>query len=179
MKILVDSREKPAAIRQILATFGRRGIEYEIRALPVGDYMEEGKPGLGIDRKRTLSELAQNLLSPDRARFYREVKRARASGVRLIILCEHGHGIANIQDVGKWRNPYGRVTGTGLREAIYRCAIGYGVEFLFCERRQTGNRIIELLTGEGNDGGLGKGGAAGAGTGEPGPDRADPQAGIP
>lgn len=155
MKIIVDSREKPNAIKGILAYFERHEIPYEIRKLDTGDYMLEDHPNLVVDRKHDLKELAQNLLSPDRARFYREVRRARAAGVKLYILCEHGKDVKRIDDVANWTPKYGKVTGKGLREAIYRCAIAYGVEFMFCDKRSTGKRIVEILT---NDGGENKNG---------------------
>ena len=79
MKVYVDSREKPQAIKQITAYFDRHGIAWEQKKLDTGDYMLEGQPSLIIDRKQSLSELANNLLSPDRARFYREIRRALIS----------------------------------------------------------------------------------------------------
>lgn len=145
MKIWVDSREKPEAIKGILAYFDRHHIEYDIKALKTGDYVLNKHPRTVIDRKHNLSELAGNLLSPDRARFYREIRRARAEGIKLIILCEHGPDIKCIEDVQKWKNPYGKVTGKGLMEAIYRTSIAYGIEFLFCSKQSTGKRIAEIL----------------------------------
>ena len=98
MKIFVDSREKPQAIQGILAYFDRHEIEWERVKIDTGDYMLEGQPDLIVDRKQSLGELAHNLLSPDRARFYREIRRAREAGIRLIILCEHG-GVKGLEDV--------------------------------------------------------------------------------
>ena len=88
IKILTDTREKPQAIKNILAYFDRHGILWEKRKLDIGDYMMEGRPGLVIDRKQSLGELCVNMCSGDVSRFYREVRRAHDSGVRLIILCE-------------------------------------------------------------------------------------------
>ena len=145
MKLWIDSREKPQAIKGIIAYLDRHGIEWEKRKLDTGDYMLDGHPDTVIDRKQSLLELAHNLLSPDRGRFYREVRRARQSGIRLIILCEHG-GIHNIEDVKNWKNPHGKVTGRALADAIFRLEIGYGVPVMFCDKRSTGRRIIEILT---------------------------------
>ena len=61
------------------------------------------------------------------------------------MICENGKGIKSIEDVAKWENPYGKVSGKSLREAIYSCSIGYGIEFIFCNRRQTGKLIYEIL----------------------------------
>ena len=91
MKIVIDSREHPEAIKGIKAYFYRNGIEYVTQALTTGDYMIEGHPERVVDRKKSLDELAHNLLSSDRARFYREVRRAASARQQLIILCECGN----------------------------------------------------------------------------------------
>jgi ERCC4-type nuclease len=146
MLIKVDSREKPQAVKNILAYFDRHGIEWEKVKLDTGDYMLDGHPELVVDRKQSLGELAHNLLSQDKARFYREVRRARESGIKLIILCEHG-GIQSIKDVKSWVPKYGQVSGRALADAIFRLEISYGVPVLYCDKRSTGRRIVEILTG--------------------------------
>lgn len=145
VRILCDTREKPQAIKGILAYFDRHGIEWEKRKLDTGDYMLEGQPELVVDRKQNLSELAHNLLSPDRARFYREVRRARESGIRLVILCEE-RGINGLEDVKKWVPKYGKVHGKALAGAIFKLWIAYQVPVLYCDKRSTGRRIVEILT---------------------------------
>ena len=152
MKIYIDTREKPQAVHGIITYFERHGIEWERVALKTGDYMLDGNPGLIIDRKQSLGELAHNMLSPDRARFYREIRRAKDSGIKLIILCEHGPDVKTYNDVKNWVPKYGKVTGKALADAIFRLEIGYGVPVLFCSKRSTGKRIVEILTGkEGED----------------------------
>ena len=147
MKIIVDSREKPQAIRGILTYFDRHGIEWEKRKLETGDYMLDGQPGLLLDRKCGIGELCMNLCSPDRRRFYNEIRRAHDQGVRLVILCEQA-GVRSLADVSAWRNKYGKVTGRQLQDAIYKLEIGYGVPVLYCDKRSTGRRIVEILTGQ-------------------------------
>lgn len=152
MKIIYDSREHPQAIEKILSEFDRQGVEYERKKLDVGDYVLDGQQNLAIDRKQNLSEVARNLFSPDdRGRFWREIKRARDTGVHIIFLVEHGGSVKSIQDVSKWSNPYGRVSGSELQEKMYRTHISYGVDFIFCDKRRTGKEIIRLLGGS-NDG---------------------------
>ena len=143
--IICDTREQKNA--HILKYFEQQGIYHIIATVGTGDYISDKAPGIAIERKATLSELSHNLMSRDRGRFYREIRRAKEQNTKLFIVCEHGHDITCIEDVAKWVNPYGRVTGKMLREAIYRCAIGYGCEFIFCNRRQTGKIIAELLNG--------------------------------
>lgn len=149
MKVYIDSREKEQAIKGIIAYFDRHGIEWERVKLDTGDYMLEGKPSLIVDRKQSLQELAHNMCSPDRARFYREIRRAKLHGIRLIILCEHGPDVKTFADVRDWKPKYGKVTGKTLADAIFRLEIGYGVPVLFCSKQSTGKRIIEILTDAG------------------------------
>lgn len=152
MKCYIDSREKPQAIKNIIAYFDKHGIEWERVALKTGDYMLEGKPNLIIDRKQSLSEFAHNLLSADRARFFREIRRARETGIKLIILCEHGPDVKTFADVRNWQPKYGKASGKALADAIFRLEMAYNVPTLFCGKRSTGKRIIEILTGD-NDAG--------------------------
>ena len=142
--IICDTREQKN--EHILKYFERHGIPYRVDTVDTADYMmEDGQWSIRVERKQNLSELAHNLLSKDKGRFYREIRRAHEMGIKLYVVCEHGHGIESIEDVAKWINPYGKVTGKTLREAIYRCAIGYGCEFIFCNKRQTGKIISDIL----------------------------------
>ena len=149
--IIADSREKNIA--HILKYFDKHGIEYTVRKLDVGDYMIDGQPDVVVDRKQSLGEMTVNMFSKDKARFYREIRRAREQGIRLIILCEQGRKFHNITDVAHWTNKYSRVSGPRLADAIFKLEMGYGVETYFCEKQQTGRRIIELLTGNDGKGG--------------------------
>lgn len=140
---IFDTRERKND--HIKAYFERNGFPYKVEKLDVGDYMVEGG-NVSVDRKRNLSELCTNLTSrDDHARFWREVRRAKECGIKLIVLCEHGGQIHGIQDVAGWRSKYSTVSGRALMEEIYKCHISYGVEFLFCDKRSTGRRIVELL----------------------------------
>lgn len=150
MVVIVDSRERREGVAPILAWFDHQGIAWTRRKLDVGDYQIEGRPELVVDRKQSLGEMAINLLSHDRARFYREVRRAREKGIKLMILCEQGHEVKTVEDVRKWHSPYTQISGARLADAIFRLEIGYGVETYFCDRAATGKRIIELLRGDGH-----------------------------
>ena len=140
---IFDSREKKND--HVKAYFDRHGIVYRVEKLDVGDYMVDGGK-VSVDRKQNLSELATNLMNrADKSRFWREVRRAREQGIKLIVLCEHGGKVNTIKDVARWSSPYSPVSGRALMEEIYRCHISYGVEFAFCSKRSTGKRIVELL----------------------------------
>ena len=145
MRLLVDSREKKN--NHILKYFDSKAIEYQIKKLNCGDYAIEGFPFIAIERKQNLSELSKNLTNKaDRSRFYKEVRRAREQGVKLYILCEHGGKVKSIQDVAQWSDKYSGVSGRALMEALYKLHIAWGVEIIFCSKRSTGKRIIEILS---------------------------------
>lgn len=146
-KYIIDSREKK--FEHIKSYFDKHGIEYEIRKLDVGDYQIEGKPQISVDRKRSLGELSHNLMNPkDHSRFWKEVRRAREQKIKLFVLVEHGGQIKSIEDVAKWEDKYSGVSGRALANEIYRVHIAYSVEFLFCDKRSTARRIIEILEGK-------------------------------
>lgn len=145
MKIIVDSREK--RWEHIREYFDKNGIGYTVKKLDVGDYQIDGKPSISVDRKATLSELSHNLLNAkDHSRFWKEIRRAREQGVKLFILCEHGGKVKSIKDVAQWNDKYSGVSGRVLMNEIYRVSISYGVEFIFCDKRHTAQKIIEILT---------------------------------
>lgn len=146
---IFDSREKKND--HVKAYFDKNAIPYKVAKLDVGDYMVEGGK-VSIDRKQNLSELATNLMNrADKARFWWEVRRAREQGIKLIVLCEHGGKVKNIQSVAQWSSPYSQVSGKDLMREIYRVHISYAVDFVFCSKRSTGKRIVELLTIDGKE----------------------------
>ena len=145
MKVIIDSREKKCD--HIKAWLEKKGIEYEIKKLDVGDFMIESNEKISVDRKQNLSELSRNLTNKtDHSRFWKEVRRAREQGMKLYILCEHVGKIKSIQDVAQWHDKYSGVSGRHLMDEIYRTHIAYGVEFLFCDKRCTARKIIEILS---------------------------------
>lgn len=125
--------------------FLRHGVNYHVQKLDVGDYMLEGG-NITVDRKQNLDELARNLTNPkDHARFMKEVRRAKEQHLKLIVLCECGGKVKTIPDVASWQSKHSPVSGRYLMERIYQTHISYGVEFLFCDKRSTPRRILELL----------------------------------
>lgn len=153
MVLIVDSREKwtlpNSKDSHIKSYLDRHGIAYTVRKLDVGDYAIEGQPGITVDRKQSLSEVATNLLNKkDSGRFWREIRRAHESGVQLVVLVESGPSVLNIQDVPKWKSKYSPVTGRRLLDEMVRCEMAYGVIWRFCSKRSTAKRILDILSGE-------------------------------
>lgn len=168
MTIQIDSREKQHAIQDILAEFNKQGVKHYTSKLFVGDYMSLDNPRLVIDRKQNLHELCGNVCQ-QHERFRAEMQRAKENGIKIVFLCEHGRNIKTLDDVLWWTNPRETyrekvkgvwvtrhrkvMQGDVLFKILNTMRNRYGVEFLFCEKKDTGKRIIELLRGGSNDSG--------------------------
>lgn len=149
--IIVDSREKwtqsdKANLQNIRTYFDRHGVDYSVRKLDYGDYVLADAPDLVIDRKKDIGEVCTNLASPDSSRFWREMREAHKRGIKMVILVEHGGKIRSLCDVAAWRSRYSSVSGRALMDKMYKVHIAYGVEWVFCDKRSTGKRIVEILT---------------------------------
>ena len=162
MIIQIDSREKARAIKNIVAEFDKQNITHPVSKLMVGDYMNYDNPRVIVDRKQNLSELCSNVCQ-DHERFRRELLLAQANEIKIIFLVEHGNGVNCLEDVIWWNNPrrFKRVrdqssgawkeveTKAMQGETLYKILKTqerkYGCKFLFCDKKDTGKRIIELL----------------------------------
>ena len=141
--ILCDTREQKND--HILRYFEQNDIPFRVQKLDTGDYMMEGCSSLSIDRKQNLTELCSNLYSSkDKGRFWRELRRSKDEHLKLIFLIEDNE-VQRLDDVKRWRSRFSRVPGFVLYNEICRCSIAYGVEFLFCDKKNSGKRIMELL----------------------------------
>lgn len=148
--IQIDSREKPKAITGIIESFDKHEVKHFVSKLVVGDYMAYDNPRVVIDRKQNLGELCGNVCAGHN-RFKSELERANNLGIKLIILCEHGENIKKLEDIKKWSNPRisissGAITGDKLYKILHTISIRYNVDFVFCNKQETGEKIIGLLT---------------------------------
>lgn len=105
-----------------------------------------------VDRKKDLNELCGNVCQ-QHERFRAELARAQEMGIKITILCEHGGNIRSLEDVYFWQNPRRKkspkaMNGDRLFKVLSTMKRKYNVEFQFCDKRQTGRRIVEIL----NDG---------------------------
>lgn len=151
MQIYVDTREKDRAIIKIMAYFKENNIKTIPQSLWVGDYMSFDNGYLSIDRKQNLSELYQNLCH-QHERFKNELLRANEANIKLIILIEHGGKIKTIEDVKNWENPQKKRNlfawdGERMYRTMKTVADKYGITYEFCDKRNTGRKIVELLRG--------------------------------
>lgn len=166
MTIQIDTREHRAEVERIEAQFDALGVQHFRSKLYCGDYQSLDNARLVIDRKKDLMELCGNV-TQQHERFRAELIRAQEAGIKVIVLCEHGHGILNLMDVFFWDNPRalkmkwvvddGRpkkvpaypdaTSGPKLLRILETMRDRYGVEFRFCNPEKTGKTIVRLLGG--------------------------------
>lgn len=131
-----------------------------------------------IDTKQNLTEVCNNLCTKEHQRFRDEAILAQQNGIKFIVLVEDGTSIKSIDDVENWVNPrrwqyckkhgiptkgdvegeieeFIRAGGTKqptpgkqLAKMMRTMSEKYGIVWEFCDKRHTGQRIIELLGGE-------------------------------
>lgn len=153
--LLVDSREKPKAIKSILKEFERRGVHYSVTKLFIGDYQDYGNPFLLIDRKQSIQELAANC-TRDHERFRAELERARSVGATLVILVEQNRykdrerwiHVESIEDLMLWSSPHTTIRGEKVYRVLRAWMAKYPIRVEFCDKRQTGARILEIIYGK-------------------------------
>lgn len=150
MTIQIDSREHKFELARIQRQLTAAGCKTIVSKLYVGDYQSLDNPRLVVDRKKDLTELCGNVCQ-QHERFKKELIRAIEAGIQIIILCEHGRDIQCLEDVYFWDNPRLKespkaTTGESLYRSLCTIRDKYNVRFEFCTKRETGKRIMELLS---------------------------------
>ena len=156
--VIVDSREKPKAIGKILDYFSKHGIEYEVSKLLFGDYMDYNRPGVVVDRKQNIAELAKNC-TVEHERFRREMEKARKAGAELVVLVEQNRykdrgewvEIDSIEDLLRWSSPHTMVRGEKVYRVLASWTAKYPLRVEFCDKRSTGRKIVEILYSDENE----------------------------
>lgn len=173
--IVIDTREKPRAISLIEKYFDDNSIKHISSKMYCGDYQLLSNGKRVIDRKQSLVEVCGNVCQ-QHERFRAEAQRAMDAGIELIVLVEDGRAIKTLEDVPSWVNPrrwqyckkngistrgdieaniaefmrFGGqrqpTTGRQLYKIMATMAAEYGIRWEFCDKRNTGRRIVELLT---------------------------------
>ena len=152
MQIQIDSREHKEERERIEKQLDSLGVQHFVSKLYVGDYCNLDNPRHVVDRKKDLGEICGNVCQ-QHERFRAELIRAQEAGIHITILCEHGNGIKQLEDVYFWDNPRRKVSpkamqGWRLFEVLSTMSEKYGVDFQFCTKRQTGRRIMEILSND-------------------------------
>ena len=152
--LLIDTREKPKAIEGIIKTFDDAGIVYERTKLLFGDYMDWNRPGIVIDRKQNIAELAANCTT-DHVRFRDELERVKKAGAHLTILVEQNRykngdkwvSVRELSDIIYWSSPHTSIRGEKVYRVLASWVNKYNLSVEFCDKRSTGRRILEIIYG--------------------------------
>ena len=152
--LLVDTREKPKAIENILVTFEAEGVPVARTKLLFGDYADYNRPGIVVDRKQNIAELAKNV-TVEHGRFIAELDRAKAANARLVILVEQNRykdrdkwiSVKDISDLMLWSNPHTKIRGEKVFRVLSELIYKYNISVIFCDKRVTGKRILEIIYG--------------------------------
>ena len=152
--LLIDSREKPKAIKSIVKYFDSVKLPYETSKLFIGDYQDFNRPNVIVDRKQNIAELAKNCTS-DHERFRRELQRAQKANTTLVVLVEQNRykdrdkwiHVESVEDLVLWSSPHTMVTGEKVYRVLRSWIAKYPLRVEFCDKRQTGRRIYEIIYG--------------------------------
>ena len=150
--LLIDTREKPKAIRSIVKYFDSIGLTHESTKLLFGDYMDFNRPSICVDRKQNIAELAKNCTS-EHERFRRELDRAQKANSTLVILVEQNRykdrdewiHVEDVADLMLWSSPHTTIRGEKIYRVLRSWMAKYPLRVEFCDKRQTGRRIYEII----------------------------------
>ena len=152
--LLIDTREKPKAIEDILKTIDSAGIPHTRTKLLFGDYADYNRPHIVIDRKQNILELAKNVTT-ERARFVAELERAKAAGAHLVILVEQDRYkdrgqwvfIKDLPDIMLWSSEHTTIRGEKVFRVLSALVYKYNISVVFCNKKNTGKKILEIIYG--------------------------------
>lgn len=150
MIIQIDTRQQKGKHILTDKVFEELGVDVRHFGMLVGDYQIFGKGDIVVDTKKDIVELASNLFQ-QHDRFKRECLTAQSGGVKLIVLIEED--FASIEDMaGRWTSPlkkngepYTYANSKILAKVMQTMQDKYGVEFKFCDKEETGKKILEIL----------------------------------
>lgn len=150
LQIIVDTRQKKEKHENIDCFFRANNIEIVSDKLDVGDYMLDKNAKISVDTKCNIYELASCFFSlKEKARFQRECKRAKQLGIKLYILTEQN---MTKERLLKWKSKrrldgslITKATGKQIYERMQIYSLMFGVKWRFCNKKNTGKKIIELL----------------------------------
>lgn len=135
--------------------------------LYVGDVSLLKDQSVCVDLKQDMQEVYGNVIQ-SHTRFKAELLRAQQANIKLIILVEQGE-LKTLTDVPGWENPRlikwhkvneahrsGKmmnvkiastppVNSHKLYTIMYHLSARYGVEWQFCKKEETAQKLIELL----------------------------------
>ncbi len=147
MIIIEDTRNQIGKHKNLNLELAKLGHKVIRSKLYVGDYARIDDMSICIDTKRNWEELAGNICGPQHVRFRNECLRAKENNIHLVIVVEEAKSVSEWQSITK-RNgrPVCKVLPTTLFKAMGTMTKKYDVIFLNCDKTQTANLIIKILS---------------------------------
>lgn len=136
--IFVDTREKKNA--HILRYFENHNIAYVQKKLDVCDYSADDL--VLVERKQNLQELAGNILKENGRRIKAEFDRVPKE-CKVYVLIEED--IRELKNVTSWHSPHTKLTGTTLYRYMVSYQKRHNLQYIFCDKRDSGRIIANLL----------------------------------
>lgn len=147
-------------VLDVIARKKKRGI-----ALKKMDFL--GTYDRCVDTKFSMLEIIGNICGKDHERFRDECLLCMNNGIKLFVLVENEDDIKCLEDVYFYQNPrkhkvrWKTVNGKRVKDVISAKAVDgnqlykslctirdrYSVDFVFCQKEETGQKIIEILGG--------------------------------
>lgn len=149
MVIIEDTRQKQG-LHQTKNDYWSECGDTVIRCkLAFGDYAEP--PKIAVDTKQNLLEIATNMCGAgaERKRFREECKAAKNAGCKLVFLIEYRSVKEPAELIGRKIRLMSKkiIEGEQLYTAMVTMSERYGCTFEFCDPKDAGQRIKDILAG--------------------------------
>lgn len=175
MIVQIDTREKEKAIEKIQKTFEEKGIKTVSSKMYVGDYQNLQNGSVVIDRKQNLSEICSNVCQQHERFKAELIRAQEAGIKIFILCehgkdiktiedvknwvnprlkiwekdCERKLKEAKKKnpevDIKTIKLPKPPMNGEKLYKIMKTQEAKYGITYLFCDKEETGEKILEIL----------------------------------
>lgn len=144
--IQIDKRERKN--NHITKYFNENNIEYFEKSLAFGDYANTEKPHIVVEKKSNIAEIATNLAERDRdgkrgKRILREFAKLDQSNGKMFFLIEEK--FESMEDICNWKGKYSRLEGKTIFRYLVSWEYKHNIEYVFCNKNNTGKVIAQLL----------------------------------
>lgn len=142
MYIIEDTRQQKGKHKLKEEYFVKNGIQIVRSKLPVGDFARLDNLTTIVDTKKGVLELVNNICGKSHARFRNECLMAQKCGIKLIFLIEEKFTYETLKE---WTSKRTKVTGETLVKAMMTMHNRYGVDFMFCDKKDAGECVLKIL----------------------------------
>ena len=148
--IIEDTRQKENKHAAKHKYWNEAHVDVIRSALKFGDYIKV--PKVAVDTKENIQEIGGNMCgnAKEKKRFAEECKRSRDFGCKLIFLIEDSRykEITDLYETEIYLHNGMVIPGEQLATAMFTMQERYGCRFMFCDPKDAGRIIVELLETE-------------------------------